>query len=313
MIRFDSTNVIPIESITEFCNAATDATPADLVAFAHGALFSPALSTLETALRKELMPPMPGLSVASLDANIHHPPSLQARATWIRHVRINAPPKSSHHQAPILTMIHFLNPSIRKRFVPNVSSRRSSSPLAKPTRINLESSSPHPAPATTICLFCMIMTATPSSRSPSRIVKDHPFLLPTKGFILNCVLLDYVHVFIALTMNALMHSKNSLLPKTWISSNLPHRTFIVVMLPNVPFAPSRIISLLVCVVWTRTFPFIYGTIFRRTIKILFLWQSRWRDRCPCATGALAHLLFPCTRAGGSCAAGGSKGSGWACI
>ena len=35
------------------------ATPADLVAFAHASLFSPSVSTLETALRKGFLPPLP--------------------------------------------------------------------------------------------------------------------------------------------------------------------------------------------------------------------------------------------------------------
>jgi hypothetical protein len=49
-------------------NSATPAighscTPADIVAFHHAALFSPAISTLTTALQKGHIPPLPGLTV----------------------------------------------------------------------------------------------------------------------------------------------------------------------------------------------------------------------------------------------------------
>jgi hypothetical protein len=41
-------------------------TPADITAFHHAALFSPAISTLTTALLKGFIPPLPGLSTALL-------------------------------------------------------------------------------------------------------------------------------------------------------------------------------------------------------------------------------------------------------
>ena len=46
--------------------------PVDLVAFSHAALFSPALSTLESALQKNLLLGFPGLSLRTLRA---HPPN----------------------------------------------------------------------------------------------------------------------------------------------------------------------------------------------------------------------------------------------
>ena len=52
-------------------------TPADLVAFAHAALFSPALSTLQQALRKGFLPPFVGLNETTLK---RFPPSLEATA-----------------------------------------------------------------------------------------------------------------------------------------------------------------------------------------------------------------------------------------
>ena len=52
-------------------------TPADLVAFAHAALFSPAISTLRTALCKGFLPPFPGLNEQTL---AQFPPALDATA-----------------------------------------------------------------------------------------------------------------------------------------------------------------------------------------------------------------------------------------
>ena len=51
--------------------AMGSARPADLVAFHHAALFSPALSTLEAALHKGFLPPFPGLTLSALR---RHPP-----------------------------------------------------------------------------------------------------------------------------------------------------------------------------------------------------------------------------------------------
>jgi Reverse transcriptase (RNA-dependent DNA polymerase) len=50
-------------------------TPEELVAFAHAALFSPALSTLLMALKKQYLPPFPGLTEDSLRK---HPPHSEA-------------------------------------------------------------------------------------------------------------------------------------------------------------------------------------------------------------------------------------------
>ena len=51
--------------------------PKDLVAFAHASLFSPAITTLELALRKNLITGFPGLTLKSLQA---HPPNSLATA-----------------------------------------------------------------------------------------------------------------------------------------------------------------------------------------------------------------------------------------
>ena len=52
-------------------------TPADLVAFAHAALFSPAITTLKQALHKGFLPPFTGLTETTLQ---RFPPSLEATA-----------------------------------------------------------------------------------------------------------------------------------------------------------------------------------------------------------------------------------------
>ena len=52
-------------------------TPADIVAFHHAALFSPAISTLRTALQKGFIPPLPGLTETLLRK---YTPDLEATA-----------------------------------------------------------------------------------------------------------------------------------------------------------------------------------------------------------------------------------------
>ena len=51
--------------------------PADLVAFHHAALFSPTLATLETAISKQYLPPLPGLTLSTLRK---YKPDLEATA-----------------------------------------------------------------------------------------------------------------------------------------------------------------------------------------------------------------------------------------
>jgi hypothetical protein len=51
--------------------------PADLVAFHHAALFSLSLSTLEAAIQKQYIPPLPGLTLTTLH---RYKPDLEATA-----------------------------------------------------------------------------------------------------------------------------------------------------------------------------------------------------------------------------------------
>ena len=51
--------------------------PADLVAFHHATLFSPTLATLETAISKQYLPPLPGLTLSTLQK---YKPDLEAMA-----------------------------------------------------------------------------------------------------------------------------------------------------------------------------------------------------------------------------------------
>jgi Reverse transcriptase (RNA-dependent DNA polymerase) len=62
-------------ALTATSTPIAHSTPADLVAFAHAALFSPAVSTLTVALQKRFLPPFPGLTLATLRK---YPPPLEA-------------------------------------------------------------------------------------------------------------------------------------------------------------------------------------------------------------------------------------------
>ncbi len=65
-------DIVDSGSLSESANASVSiTTPASLVAFAHAALFSPALSTLDVALQRDLLPHFPGLSRETLR---RHPP-----------------------------------------------------------------------------------------------------------------------------------------------------------------------------------------------------------------------------------------------
>jgi hypothetical protein len=71
--------------------AIRTARPADVVAFHHAALFSPALSTLEVALQNGFLPPLPGLTLSALQ---RHPP--QSSATIKGHLdQIRKNPRST--------------------------------------------------------------------------------------------------------------------------------------------------------------------------------------------------------------------------
>ncbi|GAX09321.1 hypothetical protein FisN_6Lu323 [Fistulifera solaris] len=71
-------DTVDSDFLSESANASVAiTTPASLVAFAHAALFSPALSTLNVALQRDLLPHFPGLSC---DALCQHPPLSVATA-----------------------------------------------------------------------------------------------------------------------------------------------------------------------------------------------------------------------------------------
>jgi hypothetical protein len=61
----------------QLANSIGDPTAAELIAFAHATLFSPALSTIESALNKGFLTNFPGLSLRSLR---HNPPHSIATA-----------------------------------------------------------------------------------------------------------------------------------------------------------------------------------------------------------------------------------------
>jgi hypothetical protein len=68
-------------------SAVGSATPAEVVAFAHATLFSPALSTLEIALQKEFLNTFPGLTARSLRK--HPPQSYPMVKGHLTHIRQN--------------------------------------------------------------------------------------------------------------------------------------------------------------------------------------------------------------------------------
>ena len=84
-------------TLEEQANAAIgSATPEQIVAFSHGALFSPVLSTLETALNKYFLTNFPGLTAKSLRK--HPPPSYAMVKGHLDQVRKN---KNSTKPKPI--------------------------------------------------------------------------------------------------------------------------------------------------------------------------------------------------------------------
>jgi hypothetical protein len=108
------------EVLTAQINSTTrapSATPAERVIYGHSTMFSPAISTLETALDKGFLPQIPGLTKASIKA---HPPQTVAppRATSFSPGKINIAlenltlPLSSKSQQT-QTTTHLLMPSHR--------------------------------------------------------------------------------------------------------------------------------------------------------------------------------------------------------
>jgi len=95
---------------TAHANAAVGSTsPADLVAFAHAALFSPALSTLAEALRHGHIPEFAGLT---LDALRKYPPQSEAMIKGhLDQTRMNQhstqPPSDAPTSSPPLDMDAF--------------------------------------------------------------------------------------------------------------------------------------------------------------------------------------------------------------
>jgi len=93
-------NIQPVPPTTHSANASIDSTSrADLVAFVHAALFSPALSTLAKALCHGHLPEFVGLMLQCLR---QHPPSPWScsKGTWIKSSKTNTPPSQKHLASP---------------------------------------------------------------------------------------------------------------------------------------------------------------------------------------------------------------------
>jgi hypothetical protein len=76
----------PRVAMTAFPVMSTSCTPADIVAFHHAALFSPAIFTLTTTLTKGFIPPLPGLTVALPRKYTPHLTSPHLKATAMGHL-----------------------------------------------------------------------------------------------------------------------------------------------------------------------------------------------------------------------------------
>ena len=71
------------------------ASPAELVAFAHAALFSPTISTLSKALSKGYLPPFPGLTIKTLQK--YTPPLTATVKGHLTNKRKNTQQHPRHH------------------------------------------------------------------------------------------------------------------------------------------------------------------------------------------------------------------------
>jgi hypothetical protein len=142
------------------------ATPANLVAFAHAALFSPSLTTLGLALAKGYIPNLPGLSTATLR---RHPPNSAAmvKGHLVRSLaRISAEPGPRSFllkQSPSSTMMTTCFP-LPPLTVPDPTSAIlvSWNPPAKSSPTKRDNSLRRPATKTTISSFYTITTVTTS-------------------------------------------------------------------------------------------------------------------------------------------------------
>jgi hypothetical protein len=153
--------------------ATRSAVPAQLVAFSHATLFSPALSMLGIALNKGYLTNFPRLTAKTLHK--YPPQSFPMVKGHLDQTRKN---QASTKQKP-----ESANTSNDDVFPTSTSSGERShhcyatimEPMAKFTMIKQDALYRHLAMETTICSFYMIMTATASWQSPSRHKQDKQF------------------------------------------------------------------------------------------------------------------------------------------
>jgi hypothetical protein len=70
-----STELLAIVATAAAITHQASSTPGELIAFAHAALYSPPISTLEIAMKRGYLPPFVGLSTITLKK---YPPTLEA-------------------------------------------------------------------------------------------------------------------------------------------------------------------------------------------------------------------------------------------
>jgi hypothetical protein len=134
-------NHSPRIEIEQANSAIGSATPAELVAFAHATLFSPALSTLAAVLAKGYLTNFPGLMTKLL---LKYPPQSAAMING----HLDQTRKNQRSTKPTPTTLFPPVLSIRPARI-TVTLPSSNQP-AKFTPTKLVASSPHPAKATTI-------------------------------------------------------------------------------------------------------------------------------------------------------------------
>ena len=246
-------------------SAVHSATPADLVAFAHASLFSPALSTLKLALERGYLPNFMGLTAKELSA---HPPTsvamVKGHMDQDRKNKTLQSPKLSRLQRSLLTR-RLTMPAMR--FLPATPLTREPiivSPLyalplpVKFTPIKPAALSLHPTVATTTFSSYTIMIETASSLKIFVIAPAPASWQATKFSTQDLSPPGYDPNSNVSTTNVRPRSNNTSLPnKLIISSCL--RIFTVAMQLNVPSARSKIILLPASAALIKIFHYTCGT------------------------------------------------------
>ena len=186
------------------------AMPAKLIRFAHATLFSPALSTLEEALKKGYLTNFPGFTAKLLQK--HPPQSFAMVKGHLDQTRKNqSTTKVQFAPSPAKTdcMLPTLEPSQIDSNDINKQCHFCYAAIMQPTgQIYTDQTGKFVQPSsngTITYLFFMIMTVTAFWLSPSSPVQPMPSLVHTKCYTHNSAMLGYTPNCNAWTMNAPNH------------------------------------------------------------------------------------------------------------